>query len=251
MLFCQLIYDIMTGIFYLNQEEPLMNHFIEGLQNSSLFCGLSEDVIRQQILPLGKIQEYAKGTYLIMPQERLDSFGVVISGLIHVIHVSMDGNIRLLDALEPGKAYGADLIYTRSRISPYHAMAPQPSQVMLFPVSMLLEPGHLSEEVRHHIQLRLLTIISHENMRKDYRLAILSQKGLRERILTYLTMQAGKRCTETFTIPFSREELANVLCVNRSALSHELALMKQEGILDFQKNTFTLLHPQTHLYEHL
>ena len=228
-----------------------MNQLMERLQNSSLFFGLSEEVIRREMLPLGKIQEYAKGTYLVMPQERLDSFGVVISGLIHVIHISTDGNMRLLDALEPGKAYGADLIYTRSRISPYHAIAAQPSQVMLFPVSILLEPGHLSAEVRHHIQLRLLTIISHENMRKDYRLAILSQKGLRERILTYLTMQAGKRCTETFTIPFSREELANFLCVNRSALSHELALMKQEGILDFQKNTFTLLHPHTHLYENL
>ena len=226
-----------------------MNHLTGLLQRSSLFFDLPEDVIRQQILPLGKIQEYPKGTYLIMPQERLDSFGVVVSGLIHIIHVSIDGNIRLLDALEPSKAYGADLIYTRSRISPYHAVTIQPSQVMLFPVSMLLEPGYLPDEIRHHIQLRLLTIISHENMRKDYRLAILSQKGLRDRILTYLTMQADKRGTDTFTIPFSREELANFLCVNRSALSHELTLMKQEGILDFQKNTFTLHHP--HLYKTL
>lgn len=226
-----------------------MNHLTQQLRHSSLFFGLSEDVIQQQILPLGNMQEYAKGTYLLMPQERLDRFGVVVAGLIHVIHVSMDGNIRLLDALEQGKAYGADLIYTRSRISPYHAVAAQTCQVMLFPVSMLLEPGYLTEDVRQHIQLRLLTLISHENMRKDYRLAILSQKGLRERILTYLTMQAGKRGTDTFTIPFSREELANFLCVNRSALSHELALMKREGILDFQKNTFTL-HP-AHFYEPL
>ena len=221
-----------------------MNHVVQPLQNSSLFFGLSEEVIRQQILPLGNIQEYAKNTYLLMPQERLDRFGIVISGLIHVIHVSVDGHIRLLDALEQGKAYGADLIYTRSRISPYHAVAAQNSQVMLFPVSMLLEPGYLTPDVQQHIQLRLLTLISHENMRKDYRLAILSQKGLRDRILTYLTMQAGKRGTDTFTIPFSREEMANFLCVNRSALSHELTLMKQEGILDFQKNTFTLHHAQ-------
>ena len=224
-----------------------MNHLTALLQHSPLFFDLPEAVIRQQILPLGKIQEYSKGTYLIMPQERLDSFGIVVSGLIHIIHVSIDGDIRLLDVLEPGKAYGADLIYTRSRISPYHAVATQNSQVMLFPVSMLLEPGYLSDTVRQHIQLRLLTIISHENMRKDYRLAILSQKGLRDRILTYLTMQADKRGTNTFTIPFSREELANFLCVNRSALSHELALMKREGILDFQKNTFTLHHPHKHL----
>ena len=80
-----------------------------------------------------------------------------------------------------------------------------------------------------------------ENMKKAYRLAIMSRNGLRERILAYLTMQAAKRGTNTFTIPFSREELAAFLCVNRSALSHELSLMRQEGLLDFHKNNFSLL----------
>ena len=228
-----------------------MNELTGLLKGSTLFCDLTEEAIENEIIPHGSIQEYPRGSFLIMPQERLDHFGVVTSGLIHISHISIDGNVRLLDALEAGKAYGADLIYTRSRVSPYHAVAVQPSRIFLLPVAALLEPGRLSEDVRVNIQLRLLTIISHENMRKDYRLAILSQKGLRERILTYLTMQAGKRGTATFTIPFSREELASFLCVNRSALSHELALMKQEGLLDVRKNTFTLLdwnHQEHDLY---
>jgi len=73
-----------------------------------------------------------------------------------------------------------------------------------------------------------------------YRFAILSRKGLRERIETYLTMQASRRQTQTFTIPFSREELAAFLCVNRSTLSHELSKMQQEGLISFRKNEFTL-----------
>ena len=223
-----------------------MKELIAQLERSVLFCDLDAETIASQILPLGNIQEYAKGTCLIMPQERLESFGIVVSGLIHITHVSIDGNVRLLDALEPGKAYGSDLIYTRSRVSPYHAVAAQPSRIFMMPAAALLEKGYLSDEVRHRIQLRLLTIISHENMRKDYRLAILSRKGLRERILTYLTMQADKRGTDSFQIPFSREELANFLCVNRSALSHELAVMQQEGILDFHKNRFTLCNWKPH-----
>jgi CRP-like cAMP-binding protein len=55
-------------------------------------------------------------------------------------------------------------------------------------------------------------------------------------------MLAARRRTNTFAIPFSREELAAFLCVNRSALSHELSLMKQEKLITFRKNTFTLLH---------
>lgn len=219
-----------------------MNELVQLLKSSALFCDLSPETIEGDLLPLGKIQEFSKGSYLIMPQERLDSFGFVVSGLIHTTHISIDGDVRIMDALECGEIYGADLMCTRSRISPYHAVAVQPCRVLFFPVSVLLEEGYLADADRQKILLRLLTIIAHENMRKDYRLAILSQKGLRERIMTYLTMQAGKRNTATFTIPFSREELASFLCVNRSALSHELTRMKQEGIIRCRKSTFTLLH---------
>jgi len=71
-------------------------------------------------------------------------------------------------------------------------------------------------------------------------LAILSLKGLRERIMTYLRMQSARRGKTTFAISFSREELADFLCVNRSALSHELSLMQQEGLIQFRKNVFTV-----------
>ena len=91
------------------------------------------------------------------------------------------------------------------------------------------------------LQRNLLTILSDGNLRKHYRLAILAQRGLRDRVLVYLTMQAERRGTPTFRIPFSREELAAFLCVNRSALSHELSRMEAEGLIRFRKNEFTLL----------
>ena len=91
------------------------------------------------------------------------------------------------------------------------------------------------------LQRNLLTILSDSNLRKHYRLAILAQRGLRDRVLVYLTMQSERRGTHTFRIPFSREELAAFLCVNRSALSHELSRMEAEGLIRFRKNEFTLL----------
>ena len=98
----------------------------------------------------------------------------------------------------------------------------------------------LAEEQRLQVLSRLLQMISNENLKREYRLAILSRKGLRERILTYLTMQADKRHTSSFMVPFTREELASYLCVNRSALSHELSRMQQEGLITFRKNRFIL-----------
>lgn len=228
-----------------------MHQYTPLLSACSLFRKLSTEFIETWILPQTRIQEYPKGAILLHPQQELTSCSIVAAGTLHIAHIASDGEIRIMDSLESGQLYGADLMCTRSRLSPYHVMAVQPCTLLRFPISMVLEPGSLPEPQRQTILSELLTIIAHENMRKDYRLAILSQKGLRDRLMTYLTMQATKRGTATFTIPFNREALASFLCVNRSALSHEIALMKDEGIITCRKNTFTLLQweeNEPHLY---
>lgn len=213
---------------------------IQLLKRSVLFCGLDEACIENTLLPQGYLREYSKGQFLFLPQQRVEHLGIVISGTVNLIHIFADGNCSLMATLRPGKVLGADLACTGSRLAPYHAIAVSAVQVLSFPISLFLSPGSLPEAARLDVLGRLLTLISNQNMQKEYRLAILAQKGLRERILTYLTMQAGKRQTASFSIPFSREELASFLCVNRSALSHELSLMQQEGLISFHKNTFTL-----------
>ena len=212
------------------------------LLTTDLFSGLSPETIRQELLPHGHVQTYRKGQFLIVPQQQVDRFGIVLAGKIHILHIAADGSESLMSAITAGEVTGADLVWTRSRIAPYHAMAAGPTQVFYLPVSLFTHPGLVSEPLRLHVLSRMLTLISNENMKKEYRLAILSQKGLRDRILTYLTMQANKQNTRTFSIAFSREEMASFLCVNRSVLSHELSLMRQGGLITFRKNAFTLHH---------
>ena len=215
-----------------------MESWIHRLKQTVIFSGFPEDVLCAQVLPLGRVQSYQKDQFLIHPRQKVDQFGILLSGKAHILHISPQGNYSLTSVLLPGEVLGADLICTRNQIAPFHATAAAATQVMYFPASMLTAPGQLSENYRLEGIRQLLTLISQENMKKEYRIAILSQKGLRERILTYLMMQANRRQTNEFTIPFSREELASFLCVNRSALSHELSLMQQEGILSFHKNEF-------------
>lgn len=217
-----------------------MERYIPILKSCNLFRALPEETIKKVLLPHGQLREFKKGSYLISPQECLSSFGIVLQGSIHTMHIFQDGNYSIMEVLDEAEVFGADLIFTKSRISPYHAVAAEPSKLLFFPCSMLLSSGFIEESVRQQILQKLLLLISNCNMQKEYRLAILSQKGLRERIMTYLKMQASKRRTDSFTIPFSREEMASFLCVNRSALSHELAKMQEEGLLSFRKNRFTL-----------
>ncbi len=212
-----------------------------GPVQSRLFRDLPPEVLARELLPWGKARDYEKQAVLIAPGDRVDWFAVVLRGKVQISQIFSDGTSSLMDALIPGHTLGTDLICTRSRRSPYYAVAAGPIQILRFPAALLLEPGGLSGETREVLWRNLLTILSDESLRKHYRLAILAQRGLRDRVLVYLTMQAERRGTHTFRIPFSREELAAFLCVNRSALSHELSRMEAEGLIWFRKNEFTLL----------
>lgn len=214
---------------------------LSALKECRLFRDLSPETLERELLPRGKLRDYEKQQLLIAPGDQVDWFAVVLRGKVQISQIFSDGTSSLMDALGPGHTLGTDLICTRSRRSPYYAAAAAPLGVLRFPGAMLLEPGTLPEETRLILWRNLLTLLSDDSLRKHYRLAILAQRGLRDRVLVYLAMQAERRGTTTFRIPFSREELAAFLCVNRSALSHELSLMEAEGLIRFRKNEFTLL----------
>ncbi|MCI9331449.1 MAG: Crp/Fnr family transcriptional regulator [Oscillibacter sp.] len=211
------------------------------LERCRLFRGLSQRALERDVLPRGKLWALEKQAVLIAPGDRVDWFSVILRGRTQISQIFSDGTNSLMDALGPGCSLGTDLIFTRSRRSPYYAIAAGELQVLQFSGTLLLEPGALPEAERLAVWRNLLAELSDGNLRKHYRLAILAQRGLRDRVLVYLTMQAERRGTQTFRIPFSREELAAFLCVNRSALSHELSRMEAEGLIRFRKNEFTLL----------
>lgn len=214
-----------------------MNELLDKLKACPLFRNLPEEVLENQILPQGNLADIPKNATVIQYQETVEHFSVVISGKLHILHSFEDGSYSIFHVLRTSGVAGVDLLWTGSRLAPYFVTAAEPSVILRFSASIL---DDLELRWKFKIVENALKMVSHENMRKEYRMTILSRKGLRERILTYLTMQGVKRRTATFTIPFTREEMASFLCVNRSAMCHELSIMQQEGLISFRKNEFTL-----------
>lgn len=213
------------------------------LQTLPFLEELSRETIRDYILPRGKITEYGKKAPIFMAQDRVDHISLILKGQVNLMYLLPNDVCSLISKLKEGQALGCELVCTNTRLSPYYAIAAAPCTLFSFPAELILEPGHLPEGERLKLQSRLLRLLSQEQVKKEYHLAILATNKLRERILIYLNMQAARRKTNTFEIPFNREEMALFLRVNRSALSHELSLLKREGIIDFQNNRFTVLQP--------
>lgn len=226
-----------------------MSDVISVLKKNRLFENISEDVIENCVVPAGRLTAFLPRENIFMPLDRVDSVRVLLSGRVKLVYCRENGDEDIKNMLFPGSLVGADLICTRTRLSPYQAVATEKSEAFSFPAEVILKPGSLPEPERLVCLNNLLLILSQVNMQNEYRLAILTRNSLRERVMVYLTMQANKNRSRAFTVPFSREEMASFLRVNRSALSHELSLLKQEGIIDFSKNRFTLLKPTETAFE--
>lgn len=145
----------------------------------------------------------------------------------------------LYQQLLPGYLVAGEVLCTPRRTCPYTVYTQEPCRVWWVLWEELRGEG-LPVELRLALLENLLFFVGNQNMKKYYKIDALSVKSARARILKYLTAQASRQRSDTFTIPFDREALANYLCLNRSVLSHTLKEMEREGWLTVRKNRFTL-----------
>ncbi|HIT90216.1 MAG TPA: Crp/Fnr family transcriptional regulator [Candidatus Merdenecus merdavium] len=211
------------------------------LTTSKLFANITEPELLSLSSQLdGHTRRLVKGEMLINEGDYYNYIGLVLTGELCVTKVFTDGTQSHLEKLLPTYIIGADIACTPSKISPYTVFATEDTSIWTLSYTYIEKPSVMPDPIRMQITQNLLHFISNENIRKLHKIEVLSKKRLRDRILTYLIIQSKLKNNTTFEIPFNRNQLADYLCVNRSALSHELSLMEKEGILTFHKNTFDL-----------
>ena len=117
--------------------------------------------------------------------------------------------------------------------------ADAPTRVMFLGVSRMLSMGLEPEQAI--LTTNLLRIMARKNVTLSQRMMNISARTIRARLLSYLSQQAIRTGSSRFTIPFNRQELADYLGVERSALSAQMSKMKEEGLIDYRKNAFEVL----------
>ena len=179
---------------------------------------------------------------VIVEDGQMVSFcGIVEKGSLAASKLYADGYLSLMLKFAPAYTLGMDIAATKTKVSTYYVSALTDSVVWIFDYDKIAKPGTLLEAERLLIMESLLALVAGENLRKMNKIEILSRKGSRERIMTFLAFESSFYRSSEFDVPYNREEMASFLCLNRSRLSHELSLMRQEGILDYDKNHFKIL----------
>lgn len=215
-----------------------------------LFENLTPDRVAA-IWPLlePKLRRLKKGDLLIRDGQHVTGCGIVETGTLSANKLYADGHLSLMVKFLPGFVVGYDIAATKTQRSTYYVTALQNAEVWWFDYSRIACPGTVPEPERLCIMQSLLALVAGENLRKMNKIEILSRKGVREKILTYLSLQSSFHGSRSFAIPFNREELADYLCLNRSRLSHELSRMQQEGLIRYKKNYFEVINADLYRYK--
>lgn len=197
---------------------------------------------RTQLLSCGAVYEksFARGQTVLHCGERTDALGVVLMGAVNIESNDLWGSRSILGRAEEGELF-AETYALCGRVLMVDAVAAQPSRIAFFQLGRLLDANASGEGWQKKLLRALLLLTAEKNLALSDRIFCTTPKSLRARLLTYLSQQARLHGARSFSIPFDRQQLADFLNVDRSALSKELGRMRDEGLLETSKNRFTLL----------
>lgn len=218
-----------------------MKKYLHVLLKSDLFRNIDGDLEEVLACLDASLKSYEPDTVLIHSGTPVASIGIVVSGSGMVVKEDIDGNRVIIGNIMEGGMFGEALACAGIKKSPVTVITITGCKVIFINVSRIITT--CGSNCAHHVQIikNLLEIMSFKNLFLNSRIDILTQKTLRDKLVAFLNMEMGKAGSNKFDISFSREELADFLFANRSAISRELCLMRDEGLIKFEKNRFEIL----------
>ena len=213
----------------------------EVLQRCRLFAGTSPEELHSMLSCLGaRRTSCAKGAYLLEAGGHTAAVGLVLSGSILIVQEDFWGNRNLLARIRPGQIFAESFACTPGAVLNVSAVADDPSELLWLDVQRIL--AACPNGCTYHTQLirNLVTELAAKNLYISEKLTHMGKRTTRDKLLSYLSAQAQKKGKAEFDIPFSRQQLADYLSVERSAMSAELGRLRDEGLLEFDRSHFIL-----------
>lgn len=185
-------------------------------------------------------KDFPKDAFLMRTGDTAESIGLVLSGSVLVIQEDVWGNRNILSKADAGQTFAAAYACAPGSIMNVSVAAETPVTAMFLNVKRVLNV--CPSACAHHSRMirNLLGELAEKNLRFSEKLSHMGQRTTRAKLMSYFSAEAQRLGKYEFDIPFSRQQLADYLAVERSGLSLELGKMHREGLLDFHKSHFVL-----------
>ncbi len=222
-------------------KEEKMKKYFDVISQSPLFEGIGEDILPDVLDCLGvKMQSVKKNQVIFAEGDVAKYVGLVLSGEIRMVRDDFYGNRSIIMHMEPSQLFAETFACAGLEHMPASFVASEDSDVIFIDCKRILTVCSNACSFHNRLIQNLLRIVASKNISYDRKVDITSQKSTRDKLMTFLTHESKKNGSNEFTITYDRQELADYLGVERSAMSAELSKMKKDGIIDYNKNHFII-----------
>lgn len=187
------------------------------------------------------IAAFSKGDIVAFENEHIRHVGILISGVVDMVKEDIWGNRTMLARIGKNDLFGETFACGSDSLSLVTFQVCEDARILFIPFDRAMRNCSMSCSFHHKMIENMVRIIADKNRDLMRKVDVVSKRSIREKLLTYLSIQAQMQNNRYFEIPLGRVELAEYLCVDRSALTRELVKMKEDGLIDYDRNCFRML----------
>ena len=217
---------------------------IEEIRKNPLFKSIETEELQAMMQCVSAREvSFKKGEFIISSDDTLHLIGLVLQGSVEMVNEDHYGRKSILTVMYTDGLFGETFACAEAKRRIVSFQAHEDCTVLLMDYDRIMHSCKVTCLFHHRLIENMVTMIAAKNLELMEKADIISRPNMREKILAYLQKLAQTHASNTFTVPLNRTEMAEYLCVDRSAMTRELSRMREEGILEFQKREFTLRQP--------
>lgn len=215
--------------------------YLREIEGCALFDGVSAEQLEGLLDCLqARPSSFSKGETILEEESVLSAMGLLLEGEVHIVKEDYLGNRNIIAIIKPSDLFGESYACSDGEKLNVNVICAKDCQVLFLNTQSILERCQNFCESHRLLVSNLMHIMAAKNILLSKKLDHLTKRTTREKVLSFLSEKSMEKRSLTFEIPFNRQQMADFLCVDRSALSRELMKLKEEGYLDYDKNQFRL-----------
>lgn len=220
--------------------------WMEVLTNINLFSGIEKNNVEELVNSIDfRISCYEKNEYIAREGDKINEIGIIISGEVAIIKENAEGKRVIIDVMTEGGVFGEVVVFSANKILPSTVFVQKKSVILFLSVQKIFYNGYGKSIFHEKFIINLLRNSSEKALLLNEKVEYLVIKSMRGKLCTYFYQQYKMNQSKDIIITMNRSDLADYLSVSRPSMSREMCRMRDEGIIDFNKEFIQILDIET------
>ena len=219
----------------------LVNKGCDKMKKITVFDGIDKKEVNKLITLFGARKlTYKKDTTILTNLNNINLIGILLEGNANIVRYEANGNRNITEKLNKDDLFGE--IFTSDRSNEISVIATSYCEVLFLDYNKLITSEKQISIYQNQLVDNILQLLSLKIVYMNERIEVLTQRTIRDKLLTYFNISIRDKVTKSFVLPFSFTDLADYLSVDRSAMTREIKHLKDEGFIIIDNKKITLLY---------